>query len=194
MRALQGTPRRVDVAGERAPGGHVKKRRSDAEQQVAELLRTAKESLQLSVAFLSRLDGATQHLKVVESSVPFLFQEGATQQQSTSLCQAILDKKLPPVIPDLRKHPEAMRLPAARMPRIRSYVSVPVVLSDGTLYGTFCAAGLTSDKELTERDRALMDVLASAAAVVIEPEVREQERRTEIERRLGPVVADGGPV
>ena len=43
-----------------------------------------------------------------------------------------------------------MRLPAARLPRIRSFVSVPVVLSDGTLYGTFCAAGLTSDKELTK--------------------------------------------
>ena len=57
-----------------------------------------------------------------------------------------------------------MKLPAARMPRLRSYVSVPVVLSDGELYGTFCAAGLTSDKDLTKRDKALMDVLASAAA------------------------------
>jgi EAL domain-containing protein (putative c-di-GMP-specific phosphodiesterase class I) len=171
-----------------------RRQRSDVDQQVAELLTTAKESLQLSVAFLSRLDGATQHLEVVESSVPFLFQEGATQQQSTSLCQAILDKKLPPVIPDLRKHPEAMRLPAARMPRIRSYVSVPVVLSDGTLYGTFCAAGLTTDKNLTKRDKALMDVLAHAASVVIEPQVREQARRTEIEQRLAPVVDAGGPL
>src|SRR3954466_9584631 len=114
MRALQGTPRRVDVAGERSPGGHVKKRRSDAEQQIAELLRTAKKSLHLSVAFLSRLDGTTQHLEVVESSVPFLFQEGVTQKQETTLCQAILDKRLPGVIPDLKDFPAAMKLPAAR--------------------------------------------------------------------------------
>ena len=87
-----------------------------------------------------------------------------------------------------------MKLPAARMPRLRSYVSVPVVLSDGELYGTFCAAGLTSDKDLTKRDKALMDVLASAAAVIIEPEVRSQARRTEIEGRLAPVIAAGGPV
>ena len=33
------------------------KTRTDAEQQIAELLRTAKKSLHLSVAFLSRLDG-----------------------------------------------------------------------------------------------------------------------------------------
>ena len=167
--------------------------RTDAEQQVADLLRTAKDSLSLSVAFLSRLDGTTQHLEVVESSVPFLFKEGATQLQATTLCQAILDKKLPQVIPDLRDFPEAMKLPAARLPRIRSYVSVPVVLSDGSLYGTFCAAGLTSDKALTKRDKSLMDVLAHAAAVIVEPQVLERARRDEIEARLAPLMASGGP-
>jgi EAL domain-containing protein (putative c-di-GMP-specific phosphodiesterase class I) len=170
------------------------KKRTDAEQQIAELLQTARKSLRLSVAFLSRLDGTTQHLEVVETNIPFLFQEGYQQQQDVTLCQAILDRKLPPVIPDLTAFPEAMKLPAARMPRLRSYVSVPVVLSDGALYGTFCAAGLTTDKGLTKRDKALMDVLASAAAVIIEPGVRAQELRTEIERRLDPVVAAGGPV
>src|SRR3954464_2447880 len=86
-----------------------------------------------------------------------------------------------------------MKLPAAKMPRLRSYVSVPVTLSDGSLYGTFCAAGLTTDRDLTKRDKALMDVLASAAAVIIEPEVRSQERRSEIEARLAPLREDSGP-
>jgi EAL domain-containing protein (putative c-di-GMP-specific phosphodiesterase class I) len=171
----------------------VGKTRSDVEQQVADLLLIAKKSLGLSVSFLSRLDGTTQHLEVVESSVPFLFQEGNKQVQATSLCQAILDKKLPPVIPDLKAFPAAMKLPAARLPRIRSYVSVPVVLSDGTLYGTFCAAGLTSDKDLTMRDKSLMDVLAHAAAVIIEPGVRERARHAEIAHRLAPILYAGGP-
>ena len=87
-----------------------------------------------------------------------------------------------------------MRLPAARLPRIRSYVSVPVVLSDGSLYGTFCAAGLTSDAALSKRDRALMEVLAHAASLVIEPGVREQLRSDEIAGRLTPLMATGGPL
>lgn len=160
---------------------------------MADLLRTAKDSLGLSLTFLSRLDGTTQHLEVVESSYPLLFKDGATQPQATSLCQAILDGKLPPVIPQITKEPEARRLPAARWPRIRSYVSVPVVLSDGSLYGTFCAAGFTSDKGLTKRDKSLMDVLARAAAVVIEPEVREQQRVTGLRDRFGPLLEAGGP-
>ncbi|MCA0330436.1 MAG: EAL domain-containing protein [Actinobacteria bacterium] len=170
--------------------------RSGTDRQVAELLATARQALGLSVAFLSRLDGTTQHIEVVEASGPasLLFREGATQVQATSLCQAILDGELPPVIPDLTRHDAGMKLPAARMPRIRSYVSVPVRLSDGRLYGTFCAAGLTTDKALTKRDQALMEVLARAAAVVLEPEVVEHERRSEIEDRILPVIERGGPV
>ncbi|HZI96887.1 MAG TPA: EAL domain-containing protein [Actinomycetales bacterium] len=170
------------------------RQRSDSEQQLADLLTTAKESLHLSVAFVSRMDGTTQHLEVVESSVPFLFSEGATQEQATTFCQAIWDGKLPSVIPEVRKYPEAMKLPASRLPRIRSYVSVPIVLSDGSRYGTFCAAGLTSDKALCKRDKALMDVLARAASVIIEPGVRERARRAEIVGRLGPLLAGRGPV
>jgi EAL domain-containing protein (putative c-di-GMP-specific phosphodiesterase class I) len=174
-------------------GSVAKRRRTETDEQVADLLRTAKKGLGLSVAFMTRMDGTTQHLEVVESSIPLLFPEGATQRQSTSICQAILDKKLPAVIPDMRKFPEAMKLPAARLPRIRSYVSVPVTLSDGTLYGTFCAAGLTTDKELTKRDEALMSVLAHAASVIIEPDVQEHARYAEVLERLHPVMLAGGP-
>src|SRR5918997_261846 len=133
----------------------MRRKRSAADQQIADLLVTAKKSLDLSVAFLSRMDGTTQHLEVVETSVPVLVQEGAKVPQDTSFCQAI---------------------------------------SDGRLYGTFCAFGFRSDKELGKRDEALMKVLASAAAVIVEPQVRDQQRRTEIEGRLDPVVADGGPL
>ena len=141
------------------------------------------------------MDGETQHLEVVESSVPFLFKEGATQRQETTFCQAVLDGKLPAVMPDVKDFPAAMTAARVAAARIRSFVSVPVVLSDGTLYGTFCAAGLTSDKELTKRDKALMEVLAHAASVVIEPGVVERARRDEIERPAAAASSRaGGPI
>ena len=168
--------------------------RSDAERQVAELLRTARSALGLSLAFLTRMDGTTQHLQVAESVLPFIFKDGSTQPKQTTFCQAVRDGTLPAVMPDVRAFPAAMKLPAARMPRIRSFVSVPVTLSDGTLYGTLCAASFTADEALTTRDQALMDVLAHAASVVIEPGLLEQTRRGEITGRLGPVIDAGGPL
>ncbi len=169
------------------------RKRTDTEQQVADLLRTARKSLHMPVAFLTRMDGTTQHLEVVDTRVPVLVQEGAKVAQETSFCQKIIDGELPAVMDDVKKYPLAMSLPSARIPRIRSYVSTPVTLSDGSLYGTFCAFGFTSDKELTTRDEALMKVLASAASVIIEPEIRERQRRDDIDGRLDPLVAAGGP-
>ncbi|CAN5490038.1 hypothetical protein BH10ACT3_BH10ACT3_05940 [soil metagenome] len=156
------------------------------------LLRTARDALGLSLTFLTRMDGRTQYLEVVESKVP-IFHDGQTQPQATTFCQAILDGKLPNVIPDVTKLPEAKRLPAAKFPRIRSFVSVPVTLSDGTVYGTFCAAGFTTDKGLSRRDQALMEVLASAAATIIEPVVDDRRREADIRARLQPVLDAGGP-
>ncbi|WP_369135862.1 EAL domain-containing protein [Modestobacter sp. I12A-02662] len=171
----------------------MRRQRSAAEQQIAGLLQTARRSLGMSVAFLSRMDGTTQHLEVVDSAIPVVFSDGITQVQETTFCQLVLDGRLPAVMPDMRTSPLAMSLPVARIPRIRSYVTTPVRLSDGSVYGTLCAFGFTSDPELTSRDKALMDVLASAAAVVIEPGLRERQQRAEIEHRLDPVLAQGGP-
>lgn len=163
------------------------------QERVADLLRTARSALGLSMAFLSRLDGTTQHLEVVESKIPLVMKDGTTTRQSTSFCQAILDGRLPAVIGDVSQYPEAKALPAAKFPRIRSYVSVPVQLSDGSLYGTFCVAGLRADRELQERDRALMEVLARAAALIVEPGIVEERRRDEVEARLLPLMDAGGP-
>ena len=167
--------------------------RTPEQEQVADLLRTARSALGLTMTFLSRLDGDTQYLEVVEGGIPFIVRDGVTQKRETSFCQLILDGVLPAVIPDVREHPRAMALPAARFPRLRSYLSVPVVLSDGTLYGTFCAAGLRTDRELQERDRALMEVLAHAAALIVEPGFLRERRRRELEARHLPLLAEGGP-
>jgi EAL domain-containing protein (putative c-di-GMP-specific phosphodiesterase class I) len=171
----------------------VRRQRSEADRQIADLLQTARNSLRLSVAFLSRMDGTTQHLEVVESSMPLIFKDGLTQPQDTSFCQAVIDGDLPAVMPDVKDFPAAMKLRPARVPRIRSYVTAPVTLSDGSVYGTLCAFGFTADAELTKRDKSLMDVLASAAATIIEPGLRQEQHRTEIEERLAPVLERGGP-
>jgi EAL domain-containing protein (putative c-di-GMP-specific phosphodiesterase class I) len=172
----------------------VARKRSDSERQVADLLQTARKSLGMSVAFLSRMDGTTQTLEVVDSSIPFVFHDGIELAQENTFCDHVLAGRLPAVMPDMRASKLAMSLPIARIPRIRSYVTTPVVLSDGSVYGTFCAFGLTTDAALTKRDKSLMDVLAAAAATVIEPGLRAEQQRAEIEDRLEPVLAQGGPV
>ena len=166
--------------------------RSVAERQVAGLLATAREKLQLSAAFLSRIDETTRTLEVVDSAVPQI-QAGYSGPRDSGFCLAVVEGRLPKVMPDVRDVPAAMALLPANLPQIRGHVSVPVVLSDGTVYGTFCAFGLAGDPEVSVRDLGLMEVLAAAAALVIEPQVRLEQRQAAISDRLAPVMAAGGP-
>ena len=185
-------PYGADLTARDVHGGHVGNGCSEADHQVARLLRTARRKLDLSVAFLSRIDETTRTMQVVDSELPDVY-AGYSGPRDSGFCLAVVEGRLPQVMPDARDVPEAVRLHPADLPQIRGHVSVPVVLSDGAVYGTFCAFGLTTDPAVFPRDLALMEVLADAAALVIEPQVRLEQRQTAISDRLAPVVAAGGP-
>ncbi|TFV48908.1 EAL domain-containing protein [Blastococcus sp. TF02A_35] len=165
---------------------------SEAERQIAQLLRTARTKLGLSVAFLSRIDETTRTLQIVDSALPSI-QAGYSGPRDTGFCLAVVEGRLPQVLPDARTHPEAVRLHPADLPQIGPHISVPVVLSDGELYGTFCAFGLTTEPDITARDVLLMEILAEAAAMVIEPQFRLDQQHAVIRDRLAPVLEAGGP-
>src|ERR1700709_2273396 len=101
LRRLQSAPVRADDADEAQStgGGTMSGRRSEAEEQVADLLQTARKALRLQVAFLSRLDETTQHYEVWESDTPGL-EAGFSFPRHETFCQAVLDGRLPLVMPD----------------------------------------------------------------------------------------------
>jgi EAL domain-containing protein (putative c-di-GMP-specific phosphodiesterase class I) len=137
------------------------------------------------------MDGTTQSRggRVVD---PAAVPRGRAGAAETSLCQAVLDGDLPPVLPDLTAFPAAMALPPLVCPVLRSFVTVPVLLSDGSLYGTVWRGRLTSDPELTERDRPSWRMLAAAAATLVRAGVcASAPVPKEVELRLAPVVAAG---
>jgi EAL domain-containing protein (putative c-di-GMP-specific phosphodiesterase class I) len=163
-------------------------------QQVSALLKTAREALGLSLAFMTRIDDTHVHLEVMDSAVPMALPADAKLPRQETLCQKILDGELPAVVPDVRELPPSARSLTVPVPQTRSFLSVPVLLSDGTVYGTFCAIGFATDPKVTSRDKALLEVLSRAAALVVEPGMRERARATEILDRLRPLIAEGGPV
>jgi EAL domain-containing protein (putative c-di-GMP-specific phosphodiesterase class I) len=165
----------------------------DVAAQLSQLLHRARTVMEMPVAFITRMDGTTQTLEHVDSALPLLFQEGHRAPQADTLCQHILDGELPRVLPDLTEHPTAMALPSARMPRIRSYASVPIELSDGTLYGTLCTASLRKNPGAQDRDADLLTVLAQTAAVLVEPHVTGRSRDARIRARYEALIEGGGP-
>ncbi len=83
----------------------------------------------------------------------------------------------------MREDPEFASHAAAELsPHIRSFIGVPVVLSDDAFYGTLCAVDPEPQKTLTRQQADLMAVLARLVATQIERQQAEEALRESEER------------
>jgi GAF domain-containing protein len=72
----------------------------------------------------------------------------------------VLDGRLPDVVPDARSEDSTKDLWVTSEANIGSYAAVPVMLSDGSPYGTLCCVSHKADPGLRKRDLGLMEGVA----------------------------------
>ncbi len=134
----------------------------------------------MEVAFISEF--AEQRMifrKLVGEAESFGWQEGESIPLDDTFCQLLIEGCLPIVIPDATGDERVKTLNVNSEGRIGSYVGVPIELSDGYRYGTFCALSHSPDPWLNERDAQFMRVLARLVAEHIERGRRLLQEATE---------------
>lgn len=157
------------------------------------LLETAREQLDMDVAFVSEFVGDQRVMRHITARVPITTKPGDSEELEATYCKAILDGRLPAVVPDSRAHPVAAAMPATTRSRIAAYVGVPIVFRDGRLYGTLCTLNRTAAPDLRERDGSVLTVLAKAVSELIEDQQRQREDADGVRRLVEDLVAAGGP-
>jgi EAL domain-containing protein (putative c-di-GMP-specific phosphodiesterase class I) len=104
----------------------------------------------------------------------------------------VVDGRLPELIPDACVNVEALKLAATRAVPVGAHLSVPIRLSDGRVYGTFCCFSHAPNTTLTERDLNVMRVFSDMAADQIQHDLDEQQARHRAEDRIDAILqADG---
>lgn len=78
----------------------------------------------------------------------------------TTYSDRLLAGEISGVIQSARDDPRVADLPVTAAAEVGSYLGVPLRLSDGTVYGTFCCMSHEPDPELGERDLRFMALLA----------------------------------
>ncbi len=75
----------------------------------------------------------------VLDGIDFGMSPGDELSVSTTICNDIRDLGKAVVIDDVAGNPKWLSHPAPSFYGFKSYISVPIVLADGTFYGTLCA-------------------------------------------------------
>jgi GAF domain-containing protein len=140
-------------------------------ENIESLLSLVRENLEMDVAFVSEFAGDQLVFRALEGDAgSFGWREGEGFALDESYCKRVLDGSLLNVVPDARSEDSTKDLLVTSEANIGSYAAVPVVLSDGRLYGTLCCVSHKADPGLRERDLGLMEGVAREVSRQIQRE------------------------
>ncbi len=138
---------------------------------VPDILHAIRTHLKMDVAFVSEFVGGRRVFRYVDSDWKGNpVQVGNGDALEDSYCQRVIDGRLPELIHDARENAVAAELSATFDIPVGAHMGVPIHLSDGSVYGTFCCFSRTADISLNQRDLALMRVFAELTGKMIDRE------------------------
>ncbi|WP_213881341.1 EAL domain-containing protein [Pseudomonas sp. dw_358] len=160
---------------------------------VERVLHALRTHLGMDVAFVSEFREVDRVFRYVDAGGESPIAAGDALSLEVGYCQRVVDGRLPELIPDTAGFEEAMALPETTAIPIGSHLSVPIRLSDGRLYGTFCCFGYAKDQSLGERDLQVMRVFADLVTERIESDLTRDQDRENKRARLRKAMATRQP-
>lgn len=143
----------------------------DAATTIDHVLDFAREALGMEVGFYSEFADGEQVVRAVRGErEPLGLEEGTSAPLEDTYCRRMVAGLMPNVIADAQRDEHTRELPATRAAGIGSYIGVPVRLSSGRIYGTFCCASSEASSRVHDRHVPLMRLLARLLADQLERE------------------------
>lgn len=140
-----------------------------ARQNVQRALSMIRAHLNMDVAFISEFIGDWRYMHYVDSlhgSAPISAGDKISLQDG--YCRKIVEGSLPELIVDTAKVPVAMAIADTREIPIGAHMSVPLRLTNGDLFGTFCCFNFKARPDLQKQNLDTLRAVASEVAKQID--------------------------
>lgn len=134
------------------------------------LLAQVRQSLGMDVVFVSQFVDRERVFEVVSAAGERTPQiaPGHSDPLLDTYCERIATGRLPAVIRDTLAIGAAAELPITQTLQIRAYLSAPVVLANGKVFGTLCCISHSPRQDLRDRDAEALAEVARAVAASID--------------------------
>ncbi|WP_008319006.1 EAL domain-containing protein [Leptolyngbya sp. PCC 6406] len=166
---------------------------SSIDSILPDILRTIRSHLNMDVAFISEFVEDRRIFRYVDAAPDRqLIHVGNSDPLSESYCEKIVAGTLPQLIQDATQVPAALEIPATLELPVGAHISIPLRLSNGKIYGTFCCFSLTPDSTLVQRDLDIMSMFAEFVGKQIERQIIITQAQSEMEARINSVLSLDG--
>jgi GAF domain-containing protein len=148
------------------------------EPTVERALAAVRDFLGMDMAFIGEFTDDRQVYRATSGDgASFGIHEGRGLPLEETYCRRVIGGRLPNVVGDVGADQRAASLPITAAAGVGAFASVPIVFSDGRLYGTLCAASHRAVPSLGYRDVQFLHVFARLVADQLEREQLQHAAR-----------------
>lgn len=158
------------------------------------VLAAVRGHLGVEIAFVSRyIENRQRELTHVSTDLELPMGAGFREPIEDSYCWHILEGRLPELIQDPADHPFTKTLAITDFLPVGCHLNVPLRLSDGRVWGSFCALSRTPDRTMGARDLNVVRAFAGPAAERIESYMENELEMVEARARISEML-DGSAI
>lgn len=156
---------------------------------IQRILNATRTHLGAEIAFVGRyIDGDRRELMYVDTDLDLPIGPGFSEPREQSLCWHILEGRLPELIHDAADHELAQTLPVSKMLPVGCHLNVPLRLSNGEVFGSFCCVSRTADRSVSGRDMKVLRAFGQLASELIEASLAVEEEASRLGRKIGNII------
>jgi response regulator RpfG family c-di-GMP phosphodiesterase len=154
-----------------------------AHESVEGILRVAREELGMDLTYLAEFKQGKQVFRsLVGEKGSFGMGEGRSIELEQTYCQRMVDGRIPNIVRDTRADARVKDLAVTQEADLGAYIGVPVVLSNGKVYGSLCGLSHESKDSLDAYDVRFLQVLSRIIADQLErQELEAMNQRLQVE-------------
>lgn len=155
---------------------------------IGSALELARICLGMEVAFVSEFRHGLRIFRHIAADGFLPVRPGHADPVGNSYCQYVVDGSIPSIVDDSHIYPILKRLDCTDTLQIRAHLGVPIRLSDGSVYGTFCCYNRSPRSSLREVDADALRRFAGLIAAMLEHRVLAERAAEQTCARLMEVI------
>ncbi|MEP7002987.1 MAG: EAL domain-containing protein [Chloroflexota bacterium] len=159
---------------------------------VRRLLRSIGDQLGMDVAYIAELSDDQVFHFLEGDGASFGFQIAGSVAAEKTYCRRMVDGDIPSLICDAVNDPLVKDMRATAKAGIGAYLGVPIVLPDGSTYGSLCVMSHTARPDLDERRVESLQLYAGLVGQYLGEVGAEVNTQAALRARVGGLIADRG--
>jgi DNA-binding NarL/FixJ family response regulator/signal transduction histidine kinase len=140
---------------------------------INETLALLADLIGISLTMIHRLEGDTIVVSHACDRIGLGFELPVSVPRSFTFCDKVLESLQPLIVPDADADPSLRELPGKQIIGTRSYISVPILLGNGQVFGTLCA----HDRRVLELGQTEVDAMRILARLIASQIERDEALR-----------------